>query len=287
MSSASWIDAAGGGEDQHAGALAPPSCPRRMLAAAARSSRRPLVQEPMTIWSTFVPATSATGLTLSTVCGQAIWGSSAGDVDLDRLLVRGVGVGVDELDLVGRPPPPRAGSGRSRRRRGRRRRWRRPPPSCCRAPGGRRSDMARMVSPWNSITRKLAPLAVSRPTRWRIRSLGPTPSGNSPADVDLDGAGHLDVEGHAEGPDAGHLGGADAEGEGAQGAVAGGVGVGAHDHRAGADVAVLGQDLVADPALVSADVVEAGDALLGHELPDLLLVAWRSWATPPGPGGRR
>jgi hypothetical protein len=92
-------------------------------------------------------------------------------------------------------------------------------------------------------------------------------------DLDLDGLRHLDVEGHAEGPDAGHLGGADAEGEGVEGAVARGVGVGAHDDRAGPDVAVLGEDLVADAALVAADVVEAGDAVLRHELADLLLVA--------------
>ena len=47
-----------------------------MLAAAAMSSSRPLVQEPMTIWCTLVPATASTGFTLSTVCGQAICGAS-------------------------------------------------------------------------------------------------------------------------------------------------------------------------------------------------------------------
>ncbi len=51
--------------------------PFRMRAATSRSSRRPLVHEPMTIWWTFLPATSPIGFTLSTVCGQAIWGSSA------------------------------------------------------------------------------------------------------------------------------------------------------------------------------------------------------------------
>ena len=35
-------------------------------------------------------------------------------------------------------------------------------------------DIIRIVSPWNSMARKLAPSAVRRPTRWRIRSLGPT-----------------------------------------------------------------------------------------------------------------
>ncbi len=47
-----------------------------MSAAAAMSSSRPLVQEPMTIWWTFVPATASIGFTLSTVCGQAICGAS-------------------------------------------------------------------------------------------------------------------------------------------------------------------------------------------------------------------
>jgi hypothetical protein len=37
----------------------------------------------MTIWLIFVPATASTGLTLSTVCGQAICGASVADVDLD------------------------------------------------------------------------------------------------------------------------------------------------------------------------------------------------------------
>ena len=37
---------------------------------------RPLVQEPIITWWTFVPATSLPVLTLSTVCGQATSGSS-------------------------------------------------------------------------------------------------------------------------------------------------------------------------------------------------------------------
>ena len=41
-------------------------------------------------------------------------------------------------------------------------------------------DICRIVSPWNSITRKLAPSAVSRPTRCRIRSFGPTFAGKRP-----------------------------------------------------------------------------------------------------------
>jgi hypothetical protein len=41
-------------------------------------------------------------------------------------------------------------------------------------------DIFRIVSPWYSRTRKFAPWAVSLPTRWRIRSFGPTCGGNSP-----------------------------------------------------------------------------------------------------------
>ena len=85
----------------------------------------------------------------------------------------------------------------------------------------------------------------------------------------------LDVQGHAEGPDGGHLGRPDAEGEGVERTMGGRVGVGADDDRSGTDVAVLGEDLVADPALVAADVVEPGDPVLGCEFPDLLLVARR------------
>src|SRR5664279_4072384 len=37
------------------------------------------------------------------------------------------------------------------------------------------------VRPENSRTRKFAPCAVRRPTRWRIRSFGPTRSGKVPS----------------------------------------------------------------------------------------------------------
>ncbi len=43
----------------------------------------------------------------------------------------------------------------------------------------------------------------------------------------------------------------------------------------GPHVPVLGEDLVADASFVGADVVELGDALRGHELPDLLLIGGR------------
>ncbi len=89
---------------------------------------------------------------------------------------------------------------------------------------------------------------------------------------------HLDrrrdfhVQGPAQRPDRSHLGGANAVGERTQRAVTGGVAVRADHHRPGQDVAVLRQDLVADAALVAADIVELADALLGHELAHLLLV---------------
>ena len=48
--------------------------PRRIRAAAAKSSTRPPVQVPMRPWSTFTPSRSAMGLTLSTLWGAATWG---------------------------------------------------------------------------------------------------------------------------------------------------------------------------------------------------------------------
>ena len=49
---------------------------QRRAAAISRSSRRPLVQEPMTTWSTLTPPPRPPGTTLSTVCGLATCGSS-------------------------------------------------------------------------------------------------------------------------------------------------------------------------------------------------------------------
>ncbi len=89
----------------------------------------------------------------------------------------------------------------------------------------------------------------------------------------LDGARDFDVQHPPQGPDRGHLRGADAEGKSAQGAVAGGMAVGADHDVARPDIAEFGKDLVADAALVAADVMEFADPLLGHEIPDLFLVA--------------
>ena len=238
----------------------------------ARSSRRPLVQLPMTIWWTCLAGHLGDGLDVVHGVRAGDLGRQLGHVDLHHLLVDRVGVRLHAGDraLDARLLPQVAQGllvGRARCRR-----WRRPPRSCCRWPGGRWWTSSRMVSPWNSSTRKLAPWAVRLPIRCRIRSLGPTMLRELALHHHLDGGGHFDVQGDAQGPDRSHLGGAHAEGEGAQGAVAGGVAVGAHHHVAGPDVAVLGQDLVADAAPVAADVMELGDAVLGRELAHQLLV---------------
>ena len=157
-----------------------------IFAAASRSSSRPFVQEPMTIWWTFIPGTSAIGLTLSTVCGQAICGSSAEtSISIDPL-VDGVGVGDDRLDRVGHARllaqvADRLLVGRDDARRGARL-----DRHVAERRGGPRSTSSAIVSPWNSRTLKFAPSAVSLPMRWRIRSFGPTCGGNSPVHLDLD-----------------------------------------------------------------------------------------------------
>ena len=77
--------------------------------------------------------------------------------------------------------------------------------------------------------------------------------------VDQDGLGHLepDLAGHEH---AGHLGGADAEHEGAESAAGRRMAVAADDEHAGLQVAAFGQHDMAD----ALHVVEIGDALLRH-----------------------
>ncbi len=65
-----------------------------------------------------------------------------------------------------------------------------------------------------------------------------------------------------------HVGGADARSTGAEGPIGGGVGIGAYDEVTRADVAMLGQKLVADPP---AGVVEGGDAESRDVFPDALV----------------
>ena len=133
-------------------------------------------------------------------------------------------------------------------------------------------DIFWMVLPWNSRTRKLAPWAVSLPMRCRIRSLGPTCFGNVPFTTTLMVGGTSTLRAtprvHTEAISVAPM----PKEKAPEGAVAGGVAVGADDHVARPHVAVLRQDLVADAAAVAADVVELRDAVLGHEAPDQLLV---------------
>lgn len=98
--------------------------------------------------------------------------------------------------------------------------------------------------------------------------LGADPGAELALHLDADGGGHLEPEA-AFGPDAGHFGGSDASGEGAESAMGGSVRVGADDNHAGADVTALGEHLVADSS--AADVVKVGDALGGDELADGLV----------------
>eukprot|EP00976_Prorocentrum_cordatum_P011471 230508-Prorocentrum_minimum.AAC.1 len=72
------------------------------------------------------------------------------------------------------------------------------------------------------------------PMMWRTRSLEVTPSASLPLQQGLRGEHVL------------HLAGADAEGERAESAVRGGVGVAAHDGHAGEGEALLGADDVHD-----------------------------------------
>src|ERR1019366_4770181 len=74
------------------------------------------------------------------------------------------------------------------------------------------------------------------------------------------------------GPDARHLGCADAERKRAQRTVTGCVRVRAHHDLSRSDVAILRQDLVADAAHVATDVVKLPDTLGADELAHLLLV---------------
>src|ERR1019366_4123332 len=165
--------------------------PRTMRAAWARSASRPFVHEPMTTCWTGVPATAVTGLTLSTVCGQA---TSGGSFET--------------------------------------------------AIGTTFSYSASQ----SLATRSRASLTCAPSRRWRTRTAW------------------------AEGPPAGHPGGADADRERAERAVGRRVGIGADDDHPRPHVAALGEDLVADAAHVAADVVELRDAVLGDERPHALLV---------------
>jgi hypothetical protein len=92
---------------------------------------------------------------------------------------------------------------------------------------------------------------------------------------DLDRPGDLQVENRTQGPDACHFGCADAERERAKRAVGRRVAVGSDYDFTGSDVAVLGQDLMADAPFVAADVVKPRNSVASYELADGLLVCGR------------
>ena len=94
----------------------------------------------------------------------------------------------------------------------------------------------------------------------------------APGHDDLDRRRHFHIQYAAQGPDARHLGRADAERKRAQRAMARRVGVRPHHDVARAHIAILRQDLVADAAHIAPDVVELPDALGADELPHLFVV---------------
>ena len=119
------------------------------------------------------PRTCLIGLTLSTVCGQAICGLQLGHIDFNHLVIRRVGIGSENVEVfvdaglflqvaprlvIGGTIPDVA------------------PASTDILQITRRPevDICSIAGPWNSMTLKFAPSAVSLPIRCRIRSLGAT-----------------------------------------------------------------------------------------------------------------
>ena len=106
-------------------------------------------------------------------------------------------------------------------------------------------DRPRMAEPRYSMTEPMPPPVPMRPMMARIRSLAVTPSGSSPSTFDGHGAGHVLVQ-RLGGEDVLDLAGADAEGQGPEGAVGGGVAVAADDGHPRHGEALLGPDDVDD-----------------------------------------
>ena len=122
-------------------------------------------------------------------------------------------------------------------------------------------ERARMAEPAYSTTQPVAPAVPMRPMMCRTMSLAVTPVGERALDVDAEGVG-LGLGEGLRGEDVLDLGGADAEGERAEGAVGGGVRVAADDGHAGLGEAKLGADDV-DDALRGRLHVEELDAEFG------------------------
>ena len=106
-------------------------------------------------------------------------------------------------------------------------------------------DMVRMALPVNSMALYSAPSTPIMPMMYRMTSLPVTPGASWPSILNSRRLGHLEP-GLARGIAHASVGGADAGGERAEGAVGAGMGVGADDQIARAHHALLGQQRVLD-----------------------------------------
>ena len=118
-------------------------------------------------------------------------------------------------------------------------------------------DSALITGPRYSMMRPTPPVVPMRPMMARITSLAPASGGSSPADRHRHRARPHLGQGLG-GQHVLHLAGADAEGDGPEGAVGGGVGVAAHDGHARLGEALLGADHMHD-ALLGVAHREVGD----------------------------
>ena len=118
-----------------------------------------------------VPVASATGTTLPGKCGSATRGSSAAEVDRERLCERRVGVGGQLAgDVPGHGSRGHRDSRRPCRRAGTVRSPRRPRPPCSRRPGARRPTAPAPPRRRTRAPRSCAPPTPISPMTARIRS---------------------------------------------------------------------------------------------------------------------
>ena len=125
-------------------------------------------------------------------------------------------------------------------------------------------DSARIASPAYSMTWPVPPAVPISPMMARMMSLAVTPSGSAPSTRDAHVLG-LALDQRLGGEHMLDLGGADAVGERAEGAVRRGVAVAADDGHAGQGEALLRADDV-DDALAVVELVEILDAELARIL---------------------
>ena len=117
-------------------------------------------------------------------------------------------------------------------------------------------DSARMAEPRYSMTEPMPPPVPMRPMMARMTSLAVTPAGRSPSTVTAMVPGPVLGQGLG-GEHVLDLAGADAEGQGAERAVGGGVAVAADDGHARLGEALLGADDVDDALAGVAHRVQA------------------------------